>query len=399
MGDSGSHLLGLSLAALALLGSWHHSTQLLSILAVPVLILAVPIFDTCFVIIQRLLNGQHPFIGGRDHVSHRLAILGLSTRQTVITLYAISGSLGLLSIVSATLKPLAAIVMWLVVITVLILCGRYLARVNVYRLEQASTQRISPITSKNLTVIATMLQHKRRLVEILVDFALISSAYAAAHMLRFEGLLTSEFQHLIIQSLPVLLVIKLSCFAACGLYRGVWRYMGLADIITVFKAVTLGSILSALALLFLWRFEGYSRAVIIIDWMLTFLAVGGSRVVERLLDGWISGVAARGEVALIIGAGDTGARVLRLLKYEGGATRRVVGFLDDDVSKHGNRIHGTPVLGGRGKLPGVLDMYQIRETLVAMSDPPGDLLEYVQACCAPRSITWRVVTAGVTDVR
>lgn len=397
MGDSGSHLLGLSLAALALMGSGRHSTQVLSVLVVPTLVLAVPIFDTCFVTIQRLIHQQHPFRGGTDHVSHRLAILGLSVRQTVLTLYGASVGLGVLGIVSAQLKLLATLTLWLSVFTGLILFGRYLAKVNVYRLERRpETDSLAPL-GKPGTRIETMLLYKRRLGEVLVDFCLIISMYMFAHLLRFEGLLTADLQQLVMKSLPVILVIKLACFAACRLYRGVWRYLGLSDIMMIFKAVTLGSMLSALVLLYCWRFEGFSRSVFIIDWALTLLAVGASRVVERLLDGWITAAIEHGDPIVIVGAGDTGERVLRCLKYDGKSTRRVIGFLDDDARTHGNRIHGAAVLGGRADLARLLQDYRVREVLIAINDPPGELLQHIQHCCEPLGVTWQVVTAGIMN--
>lgn len=396
MGDSGSHLLGLSLAALALLGTWRHSTQLLTVLAAPTLLLAVPIFDTCFVTLQRLVHHQHPFTGGTDHVSHRLAVLGLSTRQTVLALYLLSLSLGVLSLVSTTLRPLTATTLWLCVLSVLVLCGQFLAKVNVYRLEESPTERTTPNPHEDTTFIETMLLHKRRVIEILVDFVLIVSAYVFAHLLRFEGSLDTELQRLIFQSLPIILVLKLSCFAGCGLYRGVWRYLSLRDLMTMVKAVTLSSLLSALALLYIWRFQGYSRAVVVIDWMLCLFAVGGSRVVERLFDEWIRAASKRGMPTLIIGAGDTGERVLRYLQREPASDKRVIGFLDDDARKHGARIHGCPVLGSRLRLSDILQQHQVREVLIAITDPPGELLQYVQASCEPLSVSWKVVTAGMT---
>jgi UDP-GlcNAc:undecaprenyl-phosphate GlcNAc-1-phosphate transferase len=247
------------------------------------------------------------------------------------------------------------------------------------------------------TLIETMLLHKRRLLEILIDFCLISSAYVFAYLLRFEGNLTSDLQQLVVQSLPVILVVKLCGFVGCGLYRGVWRYLGLPDVLVIFKAVTLGSVLSSLALLYVWRFEGYSRAVFVIDWMLSFLAIGGSRVVERLLDEGIGRATARGLTTLIIGAGDTGSQVLRMFQYDRRARRNVIGFLDDDATKHGNRIHGCPVLGGRARLGELLERHHVREVLVAINDPPGELLQYVRQHCEPVGVTWKVVTAGVTD--
>jgi UDP-GlcNAc:undecaprenyl-phosphate GlcNAc-1-phosphate transferase len=396
MGDSGSHLLGFGLAALAPLQSWSHSTHLLSILAVPALVLAVPIFDMCFVTIQRLAHRRHPFAGGTDHVSHRLAILGLSARQTVLALYGVSACLGAVSLLSATMKPLSALAVWCVVLTGLLLVGRYLAQVKVYRLEPQPSG-ISAAVTRPITLIETMLLHKRRVVEILVDFCIVSSAYVFAYLLRFEGVLSAHLQRLIIQSLPVILLIKLACFAGCGLYRRVWRYTDLSDVLAVFKAVTLGSVLSSLALLYVWRFEGYSRAVVVIDWMLSFLAVGGSRVVERLLDEWIGTAVEQGVPVLIIGAGETGERVLRYLKYEAKGARRVIGFLDDDVRKLGNQLHGVRVLGTRASLSTMLEEYRFREVLIAINDPPGDLLQHIQQCCEPCGVSWKVVTAGVSD--
>lgn len=398
MGDSGSHLLGLTLAALAVMGNWRRSAHLLSVLAVPALVLAVPIFDTCFVAIQRLAHHQHPFSGGTDHVSHRLAILGLTVRQTVLALYGVSACLGLLSLVSASLRPLASFMIWLVAVTALVLIGRYLGRVHVYRLEDEAQHGRSPAGSRPTTRIETMLLHKRRLVEVLADFSLVSSAYVVAHLLRFEGQLTGDLQHLIMQSLPVILVIKLGCFMGCGLYRGVWRYLGLSDLIAIGKAVTFGSVLSSMALLYLWRFEGYSRAVLIIDWTLSLLAIGASRLVERLLDEWISRAAARDEAVIILGAGDTGARVLRSLRDEGRTRRRVACFLDDDPRKHGDRILGVSVVGDRTALADLLEAYRASEVWIAISDPSGALLQHVQGCCEPRGIAWRVVTAGITAV-
>lgn len=396
MGDSGSHLIGLSLAALALMGTWRHSTQLLSVLAVPTLVLAVPIFDTCFVTVQRLAHRLHPFVGGRDHVSHRLAVLGLSTRQTVLALYGMSASLGLVSVVTAKLAAPATLALWVLVVTALALFGSYLGRVKVYRLADPETPA-GMCDATPSTLIETMLLHKRRLLEVVLDFSLLSCAYVLAYLLRFEGVLTDELQELIIRSLPVLLVLKLSCFAGFGLYRGLWQYAGLPDLLAVFKAAVLGSVLSAVALVYLWRFEGYSRAVFVIDWMLTLLMVGGARVAERLLDEWVNRVAGRGRPAVIVGAGDTGVRVLRSLRDEETCRYRVVGFLDDDPRKSRGRIQGIPVLGSRAELASVLEAHHVQDVLIAIADPSGELLQDVQRCCEPRGVGWRIVTADVTS--
>jgi UDP-GlcNAc:undecaprenyl-phosphate GlcNAc-1-phosphate transferase len=100
MGDCGSMFIGLFLASAALVNvSGGRSRSLLPVLAVPILVLFIPIFDTTFVTILRKLSGRSASQGGRDHTSHRLVALGLSERRAVWMLYgfaALSGLLGVL---------------------------------------------------------------------------------------------------------------------------------------------------------------------------------------------------------------------------------------------------------------------------------------------------------------
>src|SRR5207237_7453455 len=89
MGDSGSLLLGFSFAALTL--SAEHTTagrtDVLSIVAGPVLVLLIPIFDTTLVTLSRWVSGRRRSQGGRDHSSHRLVAIGLSERRAVVFLW------------------------------------------------------------------------------------------------------------------------------------------------------------------------------------------------------------------------------------------------------------------------------------------------------------------------
>jgi UDP-GlcNAc:undecaprenyl-phosphate GlcNAc-1-phosphate transferase len=267
MGDTGSQVLGLGLGTLALMQTWHHGARLLGMLALPTLLLAVPIFDTLFVMVERLIHGRHPFQGGTDHMSHRLGLLGLSSRQVVFTLYALAGAFGFLSILLAGQNPLAITGILLLTLGGLLLLGAYLAKVRVYTGPAPS----GAAASTRFTLIDTMLMHKRRILEVLVDFAFVCGCYVMAHLLRYEAYLGWDVEQLLYKSLPWVIVVKMTCFFACGLYRGVWRYIGLSDLLTLIKAVTFGSVMTALALLYLWRFEGYSRAVLVIDWMFSFL--------------------------------------------------------------------------------------------------------------------------------
>lgn len=392
MGDSGSHVIGISLAALALMGSWRHSTNLLGVLAVPVLVLAVPIFDMCFVTLQRLIHGRSPFQGGTDHLSHRLAILGLSGRQTLLVLCGLSLTIGALSLATFWLNPLATFALWLAVLVGLLLAGRFLAHVKVYELKREPANAQMDFSDRPATWIGTMLFHKRRILEVLIDFCLICGAYVGAHVLRFEGNLVTSQQNLLAQSLPVVLVVQMSALALSRVYLGVWRYASISDMLTIFKGVSLGSIGSVLAVLFIWRFEGFSRAVFIINWLLLFLGICASRIGGRIFNEWMSRLV-HGDPLLIIGAGDLGELTARKIKQDEQPKHRIVGFIDDDLSKQGNRIHGISVLGTTKNLPEILTHHQIAKVILAMENPPQELVSLVKRHCERSGVDWNEVSA------
>lgn len=102
MGDAGSLFLGFMLACIAVIGTWKTSSVTTS-LAIPILILAYPIMDTTLVTIKRLQEGRSIFKGGKDHSSHRLAILGLKKKRAVLILYLVNLVLGVAALLMTVL--------------------------------------------------------------------------------------------------------------------------------------------------------------------------------------------------------------------------------------------------------------------------------------------------------
>ncbi len=99
MGDTGAMLLGYVLATVSILGLF--KMYAVVTFAIPVLALAVPLSDTIFAIVRRLIHGQNPMKPDRSHLHHRLLALGLNQKQAVAVLYAISAILGLAAVVLA----------------------------------------------------------------------------------------------------------------------------------------------------------------------------------------------------------------------------------------------------------------------------------------------------------
>lgn len=108
MGDTGSLLLGYVLATMSILGLFK-SYALVSF-AVPLLAIAVPLFDTVFAFTRRILKGQSPMHADRGHFHHRLIDMGLSQKQAVAVLYSISGILGLAAVLITTSGEIKALI-------------------------------------------------------------------------------------------------------------------------------------------------------------------------------------------------------------------------------------------------------------------------------------------------
>src|SRR6185503_8574692 len=255
MGDSGSMFIGFFLASASLIHlEGGRSRTFVPVLAVPILVLFIPIFDTTFVTILRKLSGRAASQGGRDHTSHRLVALGLSERRAVLMLYGLAALSGLLGVTVRQLKPDVSVALLALFTLTLTLLGVYLAGVKAYDEEdQARAERDRPLFAFLIDF-----SYKRRIFEVLLDLILISLAYWSAYALKFGPFSDSPAWKLFLRTLPVLVVVRLGAFLFFGVYRGIWRYTGMDDLFAFGKAVAAGSIVSMLIILFKFRFQGFS---------------------------------------------------------------------------------------------------------------------------------------------
>ncbi|MDP1571647.1 MAG: hypothetical protein Q8L86_16755 [Vicinamibacterales bacterium] len=340
MGDSGSLFLGFTLAALTLSpdGVRGSRSDVLSIIAGPVFVLLIPIFDTTLVTVSRLLSGRSPATGGRDHSSHRLVAIGLSERTAVFVLWflaAVGGVIGLT--LRSTGWSMVAGGLFLVAMSLLAV---YLARVRVYD-EEAVPDAISGA----ITPLVGDFMYKRRAAEVVLDFCLIGIAYYGAYRLRFEGdeyLYNAENFY---ESLPMVLAVQLIAFFIVGVYRGMWRHFGLMDGVTIAKGVLLGTAATQLALVFLYQYATYSRSVFLIYAVLVGVLVTLSRASFRLMSEFVQRQRATTRRAVIYGASENAAVALKELHDRRGESLRIVGFLDDDPRMARATVQGYAVLG------------------------------------------------------
>ena len=376
MGDSGSQLIGFMLASLGLASSYTVASSTLATLLLPVIILAVPILDTTLVTVVRLLDGRPITQGGRDHSSHRLVALGVSETSAVILLAVVSAALGATSLVyEAFGNGRIAAIGVLVTFALIVQFGSFLADVD--RGDLARRRHL--------------LIYTRRMIQVLVDGALIAASFLAAYLLRFNGIGTINQRTYFLIALPMLLFCRYVAFVPLGLYAGVGRYAGSRDALRAIVAVCCGSVL-AVGLLGLTQQPAgdFSRDVFVIDAFVCSAAIIASRFAERGIVRVLELVRHReARKVLIVGAGRSGRSLLRELRETPG--ERVVGFVDDDARLIGRRLSGVKVVGGIHSLDTAVTRVHPDAVLVTIPDAPRDALDEIVRTCAQLDVTCRFV--------
>jgi UDP-GlcNAc:undecaprenyl-phosphate GlcNAc-1-phosphate transferase len=375
MGDAGSLFLGGSLAVLSLSGSIRTATGIASALAVPVFLLLIPIFDTAFVTVSRLLSTRPASRGGRDHTSHRLVAMGFSESQAVLILWILAAAGGAIVVVSRYVGPVGTVLIGPLLLIALTLFGIQLARVAVYEGEDFSL-----LIDKPYTPLLVDVTYRRRLFEVFLDLILITFSYIAAYVIRFDRDMPVYYT-LIERSLPIVVACQLLGLFLAGVYRGTWRYIGLGDVTTYGKGIVMGVLSSVMALVLLYRFDGYSRGVFVIDLMIVGLVVPGSRLSFRVIGDAAGRRRQTGSATLVYGAGDAGALLVTELRNNADRGLVPVAFLDDDQSKHGKRILRLPVLGGFDHLGRTIVRKGAEVVVISTTTLPAERVAAIEAVC------------------
>jgi FlaA1/EpsC-like NDP-sugar epimerase len=238
-------------------------------------------------------------------------------------------------------------------------------------------------------ILKRALKNSNLYVMIVADAFMVSAALFLAFLLRYDGHLSGKTPQLLVTMLPVYITVKLVVFYFFGLYRGMWRYTGLRDFKNMVGSVGLSSLVLTAYLMFVYRFEGFSRSVIAIDFVLTFILVGGIRLGVRMMlnrdsEGLFQGLAGRNNYAgfrkiMVIGAGNGGEKAVRDMLDNLSMKMYPVGFLDDDRKKWGKSIHGVRVLGGIQSIMKHLDLFD--ESMIAMPSATGEQIRRVVSLC------------------
>ena len=239
---------------------------------------------------------------------------------------------------------------------------------------------------------------------LLGDALLFAGALVLAYLFRFEFSLEPIYaQQLKTMLIPVPLL-KLCTFFLFGLYKGMWRYTSTGDFWRLLQASATSTLLIMAFILISCRFEGYSRAVFMMDGGLTFLLAGGLRMAIRSFfsmrerdgqDAYLP-VTLRKRI-LIVGAGSAGEKILREIIENDHLRYYVVGFVDDDRKKHGRSIHGIPVLGAVHEIAWIVENKDVNEILIAIPSATGDQIRRIVNTCKACQIAYKTLP-GIGEI-
>jgi UDP-GlcNAc:undecaprenyl-phosphate GlcNAc-1-phosphate transferase len=238
MGDAGSFTIGFALAALNLSSAESYSKSLFSILLFPVLVLAIPIFDTAFVSIARHFSGRAISRGGRDHVSHRLVAVGLSEAAAVLVLWSFSILAGLNAFVLYRVGFSYSLFIAALLCLGFLLVGIALMRVRVY--EENEAPRDVKVAEPAFLLLSEF-QYKRQAVWVFVDVATIVLAMYGIYLGLHGGTPEWEAQTVrFTRVAPISVASILVCLLATGLYRSDWQRLSMRELSSIALGTTLG---------------------------------------------------------------------------------------------------------------------------------------------------------------
>ncbi len=231
----------------------------------------------------------------------------------------------------------------------------------------------------------------RTFIIITSQASLLILAYVISFLLRFDFRLQDlGYRLTILQTLPLLLLVKLPVFYYFRLFSGWWKYAGMNDLADIIKAAIVSSLFLYLAVYFAYGVTGYPRSTFLIDMLLTIVLIGGARFIVRAYSEQARS-SPLGVNTLIVGAGQAGNLIVRELKANSALGYNPLGFVDDNPSKKGMSMQGLKVLGTTSNLPELIEKHNISRILIAAPSARGDEVRHIIDKCHESKVEFQIL--------
>ena len=232
---------------------------------------------------------------------------------------------------------------------------------------------------------------------LLIDILLTALSILLAYALRLDNNLPAYF-NAVYRTIGIALLIKPAIYWLFGLYRRLWAYASVKELLLLVTAVSAASAIFSVPMLILLNFTrllNFPRGMLPIDWFISLVGIGGFRFSVRVIaDSRAANkkpLARKTNNVLVIGAGDAGALVVREMQKNPQLGMHPIGYLDDDPSKQKHQIHGVKVVGKLADLRRALDLRPADEVIIAIPSAGGKVVRLVTDICRLKGIPFRTM--------
>lgn len=237
----------------------------------------------------------------------------------------------------------------------------------------------------------------RQVILLIADIALVNLALFCALLLRFDAQIPPAYLSLYLQTLVAFTAIRICIFYVTGLYKSLWQYASVRELLHIMAAVSLSSF--AVYMISVLMGTLFPSSVYLISWIIQLAFIGGIRMGMRLLhtlfhkklDGYLKKV-------LIIGAGEAGVMVANELnKNRDKFCYKPVGYIDDDLQKKGKYLQGLRIFGGRDEIARAIKDYGVDEIIIAIPSAPKKSVREVVELCKKHPVKLKILP-GVFEI-
>jgi FlaA1/EpsC-like NDP-sugar epimerase len=242
--------------------------------------------------------------------------------------------------------------------------------------------------SKELRNTSSMLVRQRFWAITLFHFLLIATSAVIAWLLRFDFRI--PFPTLLFGCVPILILFRIAALARFNLLHGYWRHSGVSDVIDIGKAVALGSLAFFVTTRYVLNRYEFPLSIYILEAIVTAAGLAGARLCAMALKNraLVGSDLYKKRRVVVAGAGEGASLLIReMLRTEFVA----VACVDDDIFKHGAKIHGVPVVGAIDSIKAVVNTYDAEEVFIAIPSANGSQMQRISRICEQAAVRYRTV--------
>lgn len=238
-----------------------------------------------------------------------------------------------------------------------------------------------------------------RSTQVLIDAGIMASAFCLTYFIRFEGMPPRSYFKQMIILLPYVVIGSLLVFALLGVYRFIWRYVSIREMLIIGAGQgVVFSVLVAVRYFFgpHFRVGEIPWSIVILHPYLAFLGTGGIRVLRRVLYekyGFLRQPRVRSKRVLLVGAGQAGVLAAKELTNRQDLGFHIQGFVDDDQAKAGRIVCGLKVLGTTEQLPHLVQRHRIDEVIITMATARRKDMRRIMQMCEQVKVPVRIMPA------